>query len=182
MHGVVFASLRDYVAAEFGAGTVDRVFAGSPVFLLSDTYPDERFHELLGRVIEESGREPEAVLLAFGRFTARRTFARLYPAFFTIAPSARDFLLTVESRIHELVRATIPRALPPHLLITEDGADSLRIEYSSPRRLCVLLHGLVEGTAAHYGERAEVEETACMHRADEACVFSVRLSGAGSPA
>jgi Haem-NO-binding len=112
----------------------------------------------------------------FGVFTGATTFTRLYPAFFSIAPSAKDFLLTVESRIHELVRATIPNARPPQLHISELGDDGVSIDYSSPRRLCVLLRGLAEGTASYYGETAEIEEVTCMRRGDPACRFEVRLS------
>ena len=176
MHGVIFTSLRDYVGSEHGADTAAAVFEGAPAFLLSDAYPDARFHDLIGRLVEQTGREPEALVYDFGRFTAQRTFVRLYPAFFAIAPSARAFLLTVETRIHELVRATIPGATPPRLRIGEDGEDGVRIEYASPRRLCVLLSGLLDGTVAHYGEHADVDEVRCMHRGDEACVFAVRLS------
>ncbi|MBA2537625.1 MAG: heme NO-binding protein, partial [Actinobacteria bacterium] len=52
----------------------------------------------------------------------------------------------------------------------------MRIEYSSPRRLCVLLTGLVRGTAAHYGEKAVIEQPECMLRGDAACLFEVRFS------
>jgi hypothetical protein len=112
----------------------------------------------------------------FGVFTGATTFTRLYPAFFAIAPSARDFLLTVETRIHELVRATIPNARPPQLQVSELDEDGVTIDYSSPRRLCVLLRGLAEGTARHYGETAHIDEVTCMRRGDPACRFEVRLS------
>jgi Haem-NO-binding len=106
------------------------------------------------------------------------TFARLYPTFFSIAGSARAFMLTVETRIHDLVRATIPNAGPPQLDVTELGDDGVAIVYTSPRRLCVLLRGLTEGTARHYGERSEIEETSCMLRGDDACRFEVRFTSA----
>ena len=112
----------------------------------------------------------------FGVFTGSKTFTRLYPAFFSISLSARDFLLTVETRIHELVRATIPNARPPQLHVSELDADGVTIDYSSPRQLCVLLKGLAEGTARHYGERAEIEEVTCMRRGDPVCRFEIRLS------
>lgn len=176
MHGLVFTSLRDYVAGAYGDETAAAVFGGRPAYLLSESYPDESFHELVRRAADAAGAGEDELLERFGAFAAEHTFARLYPAFFEIAPSARDFLLTVETRIHELVRATLPHAAPPRLRVSElDGG--VRIEYESPRRLCVLLRGLVAGTAAHYGERAEVDESACMLRGDPACVLSVRLSG-----
>ena len=81
----------------------------------------------------------------------------------------------METRIHELVRATIPNAGPPQLVVGELGDDGVSIVYTSPRRLCVLLRGLTEGTARHYGERAAIEEMNCMRRGDAACTFGVRF-------
>ncbi len=91
---------------------------------------------------------------------------------------AREFLLTVETRIHELVRATIPNARPPQLTVSGHGDDGVTIVYTSPRRLCVLLRGLVQGTARHYGEDAAIEEETCMRRGDDRCRLSVRLTPA----
>ena len=71
---------------------------------------------------------------------------------------------------------TIPNAAPPALDVTEHGEDGVHILYTSPRRLCALLVGLVQGTAAHYGERAEVEQTSCMRHGAPACTFEVRFS------
>ena len=181
MHGVIFTSLRDYLTATHGSDLAQQVFADQPIFLLSEAYDDALIGELVARASEATGAEAGAVVHDFGVFTARTTFTRLYPAFFAIAPSAREFLLTVETRIHELVRATIPNAAPPQLRIDEHGPDGVRIAYSSPRRLCVLLRGLVQGTAAHYAQTAAIEEPTCMHRGDAACTFEVTLDG-GPPA
>jgi hypothetical protein len=132
--------------------------------------------ELIRRSRETAGVDPDELLHSFGVFTAQRTFTRLYPAFFAISPNTRAFLLTVEARIHELVRATIPNATPPELHVSELGDDGVTISYTSPRRLCVLLRGLAEGTARHYGETATIEEATCMRRGDPACTFEIRLS------
>ena len=176
MHGVVFTSLRDYLTSDYGAEVAAAVFEDQPIFLLSESYDDSLLPELAAKAAGIVGREVDELVLDFGVFTAHTTFARLYPAFFAIAPSAREFLLTVETRIHELVRATIPQAAPPQLTVREHGRNGVAIEYSSPRRLCVLLRGLVEGTARHYGETAMIEERTCMHRGDAACSFEVTLS------
>jgi heme-NO-binding protein len=178
---VIFTSFRDYVVKAYGEELADEVF-GDDFFLLSESYDDERLIALIDRAQKATAREAVEIVHDFGAFTAERTFTRLYPAFFAIASSTRQFLLTVETRIHELVRATIPDARPPQLEVTELGDDGVSIVYSSPRRLCVLLHGLTEGTARHYGEQAEIEETTCMHRGDAVCTFEVRLSGAAPTA
>jgi len=114
----------------------------------------------------------------FGVFTGENTFPRLYPAYYAVAGATRAFLLSVETLIHELVRATIPNATPPRLVVRPLNEDGVRIDYASPRKLCVLLRGLVDGTARHYGEEAAMEETACMHRGDPACVFEIRFTRA----
>ena len=180
MHGVVFSSLRDYVTARYGRDVTQQVFAGGGAYLLSEAYPDEEFLGFVARAVEVTHSDPEALVHDFGVFTAQTTFARLYPAFFAIAPSARDFLLTVETRIHELVRATIPNARPPQLQVSERGTNGVSISYTSARQLCVLLRGLVEGTARHYDETAVIEESTCMKRGDAACTFDVTLRPAPS--
>ena len=178
MHGVIFTSLRDYLTSEHGAELAQEVLDGQPIFVLSESYDDALLADLVSRAAAAAGRDVNDVVHDFGIFTARTTFTRLYPAFFAIAPSAREFLLTVETRIHELVRATIPNAAPPQLRVEEHGPDGVQITYTSARRLCVLLRGLVQGTAGHYGQTAAIEERTCMHRGDPRCMFEVTLSGA----
>jgi len=158
---------------------VDRtreVFANEPIYLLSEAYPDERLLDLISRTAEATGRTVDEVVYDFGVFTGKTTFTRLYPAFYSSAPSAREFLLTVEDRIHELVRATIPNAVPPQLKVDELGSDGVTIDYSSPRQLCVLVRGLADGTARHYGETVAIDEPSCMREGASSCRFEIRLS------
>jgi hypothetical protein len=176
MHGLIFSSFRDFLTAEYGSATAQRVFSGEPVYLLSESYPDERLGELVARAAETVGADADELVHDFGVYTGATPVTRLYPAFFAIAHSTRDFLLTVETRIHELVRATIPNAAPPQLHVTELGGDGVTIAYGSPRRLCMLLRGLTEGTARHFGETATIEEPTCMRRGDDSCTFDVRFS------
>ncbi|MFL5929634.1 MAG: heme NO-binding domain-containing protein [Gaiellaceae bacterium] len=176
LHGVIFTSFRDYLTAAHGVDRTRELFANEPIYLLSEAYPDERLLDLIARTAAATGRTADEVVYGFGVFTGEITFTRLYPAFFSAAPSAREFLLNVEERIHELVRATIPHAVPPQLKVSELGSDGVTIDYSSPRQLCVLLRGLAEGTARHYGETAAIHEIACMRQGAPSCRFEIRLS------
>lgn len=176
MHGLIFVSLRDYVGAIGGAEMVGRVFR-EEIYLSSGAYDDKHLFALLERAREETGAEAEAFLHDFGVYTAERTFKSLYPAFFSMAGSAREFLLTIEMRIHELVRASIPNARPPRLTVSELGEHGVSIAYSSPRKLCVLLRGLAQGVSVHYGETPTIQETTCMLRGDEICTIEVRFRG-----
>jgi hypothetical protein len=167
VHGLIFVSFRDYLVAEHGAATEADVMAGEGRFLVSEAYLDERFTSLMERACLMTGLSTDTLLSDFGTFTAEKTFARLYPALFERTGSARSFLLTAETRIHEVVRVAIPDALPPKLEVSELGESAIAIVYRSPRRLCAMLRGLVAGTARHYGEDVEIEEQACMHRGDD---------------
>jgi heme-NO-binding protein len=169
VHGLIFASFRDYLHTEHGAGVAQEVTAGEPQYTLSEAYPDEQFLVLLDRARERTGLDLETLLFEFGVFTAATTFARLYSVLFRMSPTARDFLLTVETPIHDTVRVTMPDAQPPQLAVKDLGAGGVEILYASPRRICAMLRGLVEGTGRIYGETLDVAEPECMHRGDPAC-------------
>lgn len=174
MHGLIFAGFRDYVAARAGLEQANEAF-GDRIYSLSEDYADEEFGRLAEAARAVQDVSMDSLLDDFGRYTGEVTFPRIYPSFYTVAGDTRSFLLTIEDRIHELVRATIPNARPPQLRVEAIEPGGVRIVYDSPRRLCRLLEGLVVGTAAHFGETAEIEQTACMHDGASACVFDVRL-------
>jgi hypothetical protein len=176
MHGLIFTTFRDFITTQYGPGIAKSVHEGQPVHVLTEAYADEDFVALVQRACQVTGMEAGDLVREFGVFAGETTFPRLYPAFFAVAGGARPFLLTVEDLIHELIRATIPNATPPQLHVVPLGEDGVEIAYTSPRKLCVLLRGLVEGTARHYGERVEIVETACMHDGAPACLFDVRFS------
>ena len=175
MHGLIFASFHDYLVTEHGPEVASDVTAGEPQYTLSEAYPDERFLALLEHARERTGLSRDELLFEFGVFTAATTFARLYTLLYKMSPTARDFLLTVETPIHDVVRVALPDARPPELAVTDRGGNGLEIVYTSPRRICAMLRGLVEGPARVYGETIQVEELECMHHGAAACRFALRF-------
>jgi hypothetical protein len=172
MHGIIFASLHDYARERLGSDAAQEVFEGR-FYSMSAAHPDDEFARLLERTGHRLGLDVETLLYDFGAFTAESTFAHLYPAFYVIAGDTRSFLLSVEIRIHELVRATVPDAAPPALTARPLGDGGVEIEYVSPRRLCRLLEGLVAGTGRYYGEQIEIAQLECMLQGAAACRFRV---------
>ncbi len=184
MHGLIFEGFRSFLVEEHGAAvdSVDSVFGGRARYELGRAYADEEFVELLERAAAHTGLERRELLLVFGSFAARRTFADLYPEYYATSVGTRPFLLSVEDRIHTLVRRAVADAQPPRLHVTPFGRSGVAITYTSDRRLCDLLEGLVHGTAEHYGERATIEQPQCMLRGDLACAFFVEIeSGDAQP-
>ena len=172
MHGLIFASLRDYTRLRLGEERAAEIWADR-VFGATDSYDDELFAAQLDRIVVALGHSKDDVQRGFGSFAAQSTFAELYPAYYEESANTFAFLLGIEEKIHELVRATIHGAYPPKLHAQPLGEFGVLVSYTSERRLCRLLEGLVLGTAQHYGERLVVEEIQCMRLGDPGCVFTV---------
>jgi len=177
MHGLVFAGLRDYSVEALGAARADELWADR-VFSVTESYEDEWFTAQLDRIAAATGQSRASVDRDFGVFAARTTFAGLYPEYYAKADDVSHFLLGIEEKIHELVRATIRGASPPRLHVQRLG-EGVLISYTSHRHLCRLLEGLVQGAAAELGPDVETEEVQCMLRGDPGCVFTVLASGRG---
>ena len=131
MHGVMFTSLREYLGAEHGAETASRVFADEQQYVLSEAYPDDRFRALIDRAATATRLTDDELLYRFGVFAGQTGFVRLYPTFFEVAQSAREFLLVVEQRIHELVRGSAlrpPTGAPEHPLVADPPRDAVGVE------------------------------------------------------
>ena len=172
MHGLIFAGLRDYTARRLGEERAVELWEDR-VFETTEAYDDGWFVAQIDRLAAATGDPRDEILGGFGAFAAQETFAALYPAYYKESADTFAFLLGIEGRIHELVRATIRGASPPNLHVQPFGEVGVLVSYTSERRLCRLLEGLVLGTAEHYGETVVVEEIQCMHRGDPGCVFTV---------
>lgn len=176
MHGLIFISFLEFLDRRYGEDSVEA--GNGATYHVTESYPDEDFTRLLERASTMTGTSVAEITREFGVYAATVSFAGLYPHYYEVSRDTRSFLLALEDRIHELVRATIPGAYPPRLNIRPLGDGGLCISYTSERRLCNLVEGLVLGTSRHYGEAFNVEEAMCMERGDLACVFLVQPAGA----
>jgi hypothetical protein len=172
VHGLIFTGLRRYTWTTF-PDEAQGIWDGLPPYVQDESYPDAEFDAALERIGKATGQAREALLSDFGRFTGFWTFRALRPDYYEQTPGTRQFLLDVETRIHEEIRATTAGAAPPRLRVTPLGVDGVTIAYTSARGLCAMLEGLVSGVADYYGERFEVTQPLCMNRGDPACSFVV---------
>ena len=175
MHGLVLASLRDYSLERLGESEAAELW-GDRMFATDESYDDEWFLAQLDRLAAAVGESRRGIEHGFGVFAAQHTFARLYPDYYAESGDVFTFLLGVEEKIHQLVRATIPGARPPHLHVRPLEPVGVVISYTSARGLCGLLEGLVAGTAATLGDDVAIEQVLCMHEGDPGCTFTVVAS------
>jgi len=175
VHGVIFASFVDYVATRHGSEVAGEILSDQPVILLSESYEDERLLALVARASEVIVRRVSSSTKSGSSRLSRRSPASIRPS--SQLPGARG---RSSSRWRRSSTSSCERRsqMPArrNFKFGRSGTTASRITYTSPRRLCALLAGLVEGTARHYGEEVQIEQTGCMLRDNPACVFQVRVS------
>ena len=182
MKGIVLNVLEELVRREFGDPEWNRVLQDADVdgaFTSLDTYPDAVLRKLVAAVGKRAHKTPGEALQWFGRH-AMPLLASQFAHLFAAQTSTRSFILTLNDIIHPEVRRLYPGADVPVFDFDTSTPDALTLGYHSPRKLCALAHGFIEGAADHYGETVDVEQSECMHRGDAKCVFHLRFRSAGS--
>lgn len=177
MKGVIFNLLEAIIVAQHGEAAWDDILdaaglAGSYTSLGS--YPDEEIHKLLLAGSSVLGTSPNGILRWYGR-QAMPLLAKQYPQFFTGHRSTLSFVRSLNSIIHPEVRKLYDGARCPNFDFAEDADGALLMSYDSPRRLCVLAQGLVEGAGDCFGESVTVEHVQCTHAGDRKCLLRIHV-------
>jgi Haem-NO-binding len=183
MKGIIFNLLESVVINAYGEDTWDDLLAESEidgVYTSLGSYPDENLQTLVATAARRLGQTQFDVLRWFGQQAMPLLHAR-YPGFFDAQPSLRPFLLSVNTMIHPEVLKIYPNASVPVFDFRDDPDGGLLMGYRSPRRLCALLQGLVEGGGKHFGEPIVFEHRSCMLNGDESCLCHVSFAPDQAP-
>ncbi|QOT79109.1 heme NO-binding domain-containing protein [Cupriavidus basilensis] len=179
MKGIVFNLLEEVVIRHHGEDAWDNLLEQAGLggaYTSLGSYPDEDAHRLVGVAAQALGMAPFDVLRWFGR-EAMPSLASRYPAYFAAHSATRPFVLSVNDIIHPEVRKVYPGADVPTFGFRDEPDGTLLMRYSSPRRLCALAQGFVEGAADHFGEALSFEHVECMHDGDASCVCRIGFLG-----
>lgn len=183
MHGLIFVTWEKYLAERFGSSLLGdyrratgQAIGDSP--LASRVYSDEALLAGVGEAHRLTRVPVDTLLYEYGRyFIMNGLTSRLCAYLLDQVTGGRDLLL-IMSRAHEQMTHADGAITPPIFGYEVIPGDTqlLRLRYDSPRKLCTLLTGAIEGAAERYGERAQVVEQACMKRGAPACIFAIRFS------
>jgi Haem-NO-binding len=171
--GIVFNLLESVVTSEYGTQTWDELLtaAGTDgVYTSLGNYEDAELLALVAAASKALETPVDELVRWFGS-NAIDLLAAQYPVFFEPHDSTRPFLLTLNDIIHAEVRKLYPDALVPTFAFATSSDGAFSLTYDSPRHLCSLAEGFVEGAARHYGETVSIEQPTCMKRGDDACVI-----------
>jgi hypothetical protein len=183
MKGIIFNLLEEVVRKEHGDEAWEDLLEAAQVdgaYTSLGNYPDEAMMKLVGAAAKALNTPPDEVTRWFGR-KSLPLLAQRYPHFFSGHKSARTFLLTLNDVIHTEVRKIYPGSEVPEFDYDSSSPDVLLMRYRSRRKLCALAHGFTEAAAAHFGEALFFEQTECMLRGDDKCVFRITLTPQSEP-
>lgn len=178
MKGILFLLAGRAVSEAYGEDTWDALLDAAGLdgaYTSLGNYPDEHLHQIVGAASEALGMPGPAVVRWLGAAVVP-TFVQHHGALYAAHPDTRSFLMALNAVIHPEVRKLYPDADTPEFEFDASDPDVLRMTYRSGRRLCALAEGLIEGSAAHYGQRVEIGHEVCMHRGDAACRLDLRFA------
>jgi Haem-NO-binding len=122
------------------------------------------------------------LLREYGRyFILNGLTSHLCAYLLTQVHSGRELLLAMHY-VHQQMSRT-PDGLTPPLFGYEalsGDPHGFVLTYESPRQVCSLLVGAIEGAAERYGERVSIVEQTCMKQGAPACRFAVHFSASKS--
>ncbi|HKG93513.1 MAG TPA: heme NO-binding domain-containing protein [Gemmatimonadaceae bacterium] len=177
MHGIIHAELKRFVAERHGADGWPRLIEAAGMaptpYVAHRTYADEELTSVVEADSRATGRPVSEVLSDFGEFIAP-TLLSVYAPFVHADWRTLDLIEHTEATIHTVVRLRDRGAAPPYLQARRVSPNEVVVEYTSPRRLCMVAEGIARGIARHYAESIEITQPECMLRGGERCVIEVR--------
>ncbi|MCA9034176.1 MAG: heme NO-binding domain-containing protein [Planctomycetaceae bacterium] len=179
MKGIVFTLLNELVEKQFGLAMWDAVLMDSGesgIYTAAASYPDQSILNLVMSLSARSGLPPDDLIRAFGTYMVSG-FAEQYPDFFPPGISAKELLMSVQGIIHVEVKKLFPDAILPQFEYEDTSPTTLTMKYRSPRSLCVLAEGLIDGTGTFFGEKISREHSQCVKRGDRFCQFDLTFGG-----
>jgi len=185
MHGLIFVTWEKYLTERFGNSLlkayrdeIGETPANSP--LASRLYDDATLLAGVGAASHLTGVAADMLLREYGRyFIINGLTSHLCSYVLSQIHSGRDLLLAMRD-VHARLRQTREGLTPPLFNYeTSSYANEVVLLYDSPRQLCSVLWGAIEGAAERFDEQVQIFEQSCMKKGAALCclraVFSAPL-------
>lgn len=187
MHGLIFVTWEKFLSDRFGSPFLNTYRAAigetpSTSPLASYVYDDTTLLAGVGAACKLARQPADTLLREYGRyFMLNGLTSHLCAYLLTQVHSGRDLLLAMRDA-HAQMRRTSDAINPP-LFAYESistNPNEMALIYDSPRQLCSVLFGAIEGAAERYGEQVSIVERTCMKRGAAICRFEVRFFAVSS--
>lgn len=159
MKGIIFNLTELAVTNELGEDMWDLLLEDAGVdgvYSAIGDYPTSELAALASAAANRLDLPIDDTLRWIG-FHVMTPLAERYPDFFSAFADSISFLETLDGVIHQEVRKLYEGARPPRVEVEALGPDRALVTYRSIRCLDALAEGMLEGTAAHFGQQLTLE-------------------------
>lgn len=182
MHGLIFVTWEKYLAERFGSsflGDYRKEIGETPSTapLASRLYGDDVLLAGVGAAHHLTGIAVDTLLHEYGRyFIINGLTSHLCAGVLAEVHSGRELLLTMRD-VHARLRLSHTGVTPPLFNYEISSTpNTVRLIYDSPRKLCSVLWGAIEGAAERYNERVSIVERSCMKHGAQGCLLEAHFS------
>lgn len=181
MHGLIFMTWEKYLADRFGSPFLqtyrDQIGESvSTLPLANRLYDDATLLAGVAAASQLTHAPAETLLREYGRyFIFNGLTGHLCSYILSNVSNGRDLLLTMRDA-HARLRRTQDGMQPPLFEYLSAAPHEVALRYDSPRQLCTVLLGAIEGAAQRYGETVQIEEQSCMKQGAATCQIKASFS------
>lgn len=180
MKGIIFTTLAVMVEEKFGLELWDRVLlevapSSEGIYTAGAAYPDSELFAIISCLSKLTQIPANDLITAYGAYLFNK-FTTYFPSLILPGISLKEFLKSIDNIIHMEVKKIHPNAALPSLTYEDSVEDELVILYRSPRKLCHLAIGLMQGASKHYQQTCEIKESLCLHKGADHCRFELKFS------
>ena len=158
MKGIIFNAVEFAITDLFSEDTWDDLLDAANLsgdYTAIGTYDDADLGALVAAGCTATGMDAATLTRTIGTH-AFPHLAQRHPEFVENIDGLRSFMHSVDHIIHPEVMKLHPDAKPPRFQFEDLENGSLRLTYSSTRRLGVLAEGLIQGAANWFCEDVEI--------------------------
>ena len=177
MKGIVFIILNEMIEELHGIETWEKILTlaqpeSGGIYIATENYPDEEMVAYVRTISSLLDLPSQVVTKLFGKHLFDELNSR-YPMFAKNCEDFFVFLDSIENVIHKEVRKLYQQANLPTMNCTIVDKQNLILHYQSPRKLCYLAEGLIQGAADFYNENISLSHHQCMHDGADFCEMRV---------
>ncbi|MBV9691176.1 MAG: heme NO-binding domain-containing protein [Ktedonobacteraceae bacterium] len=183
MQGLIFVTWEKYLAEHFGEkllyayrAALGETAATAP--LVSRIYDDRTLLAGVSMASKLTRTPVDTLLQEYGRYFMINGLTRHLCMYLLAQVHSGCDLLLVMSDAHAQMHLASDALTPPlfKYVLSPNNPRELVLIYDSPRKLCPVLLGAIEGAAQRYGETVHIREVTCMRQGAPVCRFEVRFS------
>ena len=179
MKGAVFIALNQMVEEQIGLDSWESLLstvkpASQGIYISVEDYPDEELFSLVTTLSEFANIPMETLVESFGSYLFDVLNSK-YPIFSQQQATFFEFLESIDGVIHKEVKKLYESANLPTLDCERIDDYTMKMVYTSPRKLCLLAEGLIRGAARYYQVEYQLTHPVCMHKGSDHCELYITV-------